>query len=828
VSKTTCARILALTAIVALTGCAGKPKPPPALPDAGGCSIQAEAAGLAPSGEERFRTIDFALFFGDRDSISGWAVSIVEAKRGTVVKKVQGGVAELPDKFTWDGNDDSGMIASEGSYVATLAVDYAGKFKPGRASSKSFVLAVSPPGASFSPNPAQFAYAPDGIPKPIAVAVAAKSGLAKISQWSIAVYDSAGNQVKALSGPLSQAKAVWDGKTDSGGYVETAETYPAVLTVTDEFGLEGSFKGAFSVADVPSAGPCSIETRRIGFSPTSSSVKNTLGLHLSLGSKANLQSWRVEVLGVEKGNAVAVRSFEGGPGDIPDSIDWDGKNDSGSLVAEGSYFATLELDYGKAYKPARAKSRSFSVVMTPPTGSVTVDPPVADLSALGPKKPVNLTVQAKSAYAQIASWVMAVYDESGVSIVMWNGNWPKNKVAWDGKTVEGASLVPGMRYKVVAKVQDEYGNVGDMEGGLATEGLTPPTEPSSIEALSGGLAPTGDGSHGTIAFELSAGNAESLETWEVGIVGEQNVVEKTFKGEGKKLPERLEWDGRIDNGSFAPEGRYSAMLTLSYGMAYAPALLETKRFVLDLSPPAGSIAVSTSLFSPDGDGADDVATITLSGASSLARIVGWSLVAYDPGNSPFMSWKGAWPPSPIAWDGAGSDGSSVESASDYPLVLKLRDEFGNVGVAKANLSTDILAVSSGDGYRIRVSSIVFKGYTADYKDLSPALAARNLTTLDLLAAKLKMPKFVDYKVRLEGHAVMINWDDERKGQGEQAAVLVPLSKSRSEAIKAALMERGVSGDRLFTEGVGAADPLVPDSDFANRWKNRRVEFYLIK
>jgi hypothetical protein len=31
-----------------------------------------------------------------------------------------------------------------------------------------------------------------------------------------------------------------------------------------------------------------------------------------------------------------------------------------------------------------------------------------------------------------------------------------------------------------------------------------------------------------------------------------------------------------------------------------------------------------------------------------------------------------------------------------------------------------------------------------------------------------------------------------------------------------------------TSGVGADNPVVPDSDFANRWKNRRVEFYLIK
>ena len=29
-----------------------------------------------------------------------------------------------------------------------------------------------------------------------------------------------------------------------------------------------------------------------------------------------------------------------------------------------------------------------------------------------------------------------------------------------------------------------------------------------------------------------------------------------------------------------------------------------------------------------------------------------------------------------------------------------------------------------------------------------------------------------------------------------------------------------------TEGVGASDQLVPDSDLADRWQNRRVAFFL--
>jgi outer membrane protein OmpA-like peptidoglycan-associated protein len=75
---------------------------------------------------------------------------------------------------------------------------------------------------------------------------------------------------------------------------------------------------------------------------------------------------------------------------------------------------------------------------------------------------------------------------------------------------------------------------------------------------------------------------------------------------------------------------------------------------------------------------------------------------------------------------------------------------------------------------------------------------------------------------------MINRDNKAKGDAEQKSMLIPLSEARAKSIKDALVERGLSGDRLIAAGVGAKDPVVPYSDYANRWKNRRVEFYLLE
>ena len=789
--------------------------------DAAPSSIQAEATGLAPSGEQQFNQINFAISIGNGDAVKAWSIAIGDQKN--IVKTMRGDAANLPESISWDGKTDAGTLAPEGTYSAILEIDYGNAFKKSSASSKSFLLDINPPTPSLSLNPAKFAYSPDGTTKPITATISVKPGLAKVASWAIDIYDETGAQVKSLSGIWPSAQASWDGKTDQGTYAETAKSYPAVLRVKDEYGNTGTYKDSFAVADIPGAATSTIAARRAGFSPTSTSVKNSLDLLMTFGSKANVQDWMVTVMSVTTG---AIRSFKGDTADLPEYVRWDGKDDSGNLAPEGSYYAVLAINYGKDFKPSIVKSAPFSLVTTTPKGSITVDPPTVALATLGPKSPVTLTVQAKSSFAQISSWVMAVYDPTNVSIVVFNANWPNNKVAWDGKTVEGGRLIPGATYAIVAKVQDEYGNVGELDGSMAAEGLLPATEPSSITSLMTGFAPMGDKSDSAMAFKIEIGDKASLSAWRVDMLGDDANVQKSFSGAGTNPPDSLTWDGKQDNGQFATEGSYAARLQVTYGFSYAPTTSASKPFILDLTPPAGEIKLSTDLFSPDGDGTNDTVTISLTGTSKLARVVGWSMSIYDPGSNIFFSKKGSWPADPIVWDGKSASGDLVESASAYPIDVKLRDEFGNVGEVKKDLNTDILVLKMGDGYRIRVSSIYFKSFTADYKNVPADRAAQNLKTLDLLASKLA--KFPDYQIKLEGHAVKINWDNKAKGEAEQKAILIPLSQQRAKAIESALIERGIANDRLMTTGVGANDPVVPDSDYSNRWKNRRVEFYLIK
>jgi outer membrane protein OmpA-like peptidoglycan-associated protein len=70
------------------------------------------------------------------------------------------------------------------------------------------------------------------------------------------------------------------------------------------------------------------------------------------------------------------------------------------------------------------------------------------------------------------------------------------------------------------------------------------------------------------------------------------------------------------------------------------------------------------------------------------------------------------------------------------------------------------------------------------------------------------------RVRVEGHTDNVG----------PAEMNVKLSRERADAVREALVQRGVHRDRLSTQGYGEAHPVAPNRTKAGRAKNRRVEF----
>ena len=133
----------------------------------------------------------------------------------------------------------------------------------------------------------------------------------------------------------------------------------------------------------------------------------------------------------------------------------------------------------------------------------------------------------------------------------------------------------------------------------------------------------------------------------------------------------------------------------------------------------------------------------------------------------------------------------------------------------------MLVIRDGDRLRIQVPSIIFRENAADFNSLPPATVDNNLRVLRRVAQILN--KFKDYRVQVEGHANPV-----LRTAAEERTELQPLSESRARAVVNMLSEFGVSKGRLSATGMGGSRPVVRFEDRDNWWKNRRVEFILIK
>jgi hypothetical protein len=337
------------------------------------------------------------------------------------------------------------------------------------------------------------------------------------------------------------------------------------------------------------------------------------------------------------------------------------------------------------------------------------------------------------------------------------------------------------------------------------------------------FSPNSDGLYDSLTFSLDAAPTDGIDNWKASIRASGGSEIAAFSGAGRP-PATLIWDGSAA-GRSAADGEYTAVLQVEY-LKGNVSEARSGRFAVDTRGPALTLRVTPKPFSPDGDGTDDIATLAI-GATDATSIGGYRVDILDPAGNAFRRFSGSGSPiTHIEWNGRSESGELVQSASDYGIEYSVWDAVGNSSVVRDELPIDILVIREGDRLRIVISSIYFEPFTTNYLNVPAAEAAQNIATLDRLAVVLK--KYPDYRIRAEGHAVRIYWNNPVRGATEEAEVLAPLSLERAEVIREALIERGVRAERITASGFGGTRPVVPHSDLDNRWKNRRVEFILLK
>ncbi len=736
--------------------------------------------------------------------IEQWTLAISDA--AGAVKKSFSGKLEAPSTLVWDGKDDAANVLPEGVYSARLAMLYVNGHNPS-VDSPSITIKLTAPKAATTVEYDIFSPTGDSQKNTVTFFQDTSEELF----WTGTFKDSEKKDVKTVVWRgKADAKLVWDGRSDDGALLPDG-SYTYVLLATDRAGNTGSSKPITVRIDTEKKA-VRLSTDTAYFAPFGISSRNRLKLIPSLAVASGVDSYSLRITNA-KGETV--RSFTG-KNRAPQEILWDGIDDGGKRVPDGQYGAELTVVYANGSEPKAVSNPFFSDNHSP---QIELSADQLVFSPDGKSRLQQLPI--KQASSEEDLWEGEMRNAKSEKIRSWFWKGKAADFSWDGKDENGNAAADGV-YTYAVKASSKAGITTTKElRGIQVD--TKPT-PVYITAAENGLSPNGDGVMDTMSFGTIVGLRDGIKSWKVSMSSSAGT-QKEFAG-SSPVPQSLVWDGKDASGTkLAPDGSYTAVLQVEY---YKGNLAEarTAPFLLNVAPPKVDIALQGLPFSPDNDGYNDELSIGLK-VDGPSPISSWSFQILDPAEHPFASFSGKGAPSEkIIWNGASDTGELVESAEDYPLVFTIVDSLGNSSTFRKIIPVDILVILDGNNLKVRIASITFTANTADYANVEPDKAEKNSKTIKRLAEIFK--KYSRYKITIQGHANLINFDNPAKAKIEQEQELLPLSKARADAIKAALAAEGIDSRRISTVGIGASEPIVPFSDLDNRWKNRRVEFILVR
>jgi outer membrane protein OmpA-like peptidoglycan-associated protein/flagellar hook assembly protein FlgD len=787
-------------------------------------SLQIADAYFSPNGDGKKDLLVFNTGVPVKESAVGWELRIMD-DRNNVRRAVSGTDRPPPEQFDFNGRDDRGNPLGEGMYYGELTVRYRNGYAA-FADSPAFTLDLTPPRSTaavvydaFSPNndgnQDEMIFRQEGSAETLWVGEIRPSG----------DPDSARLLRTFRMTGAPDSRLAWDGHSDAGALAPDGE-YAYRLSATDAAGNSGvsnTVVFTLSTADTPVL----LSTDLRAFSPSGS--RNSISLVPQLQVGEGVASWKADILDAG-GNAV--RTFEG-TGAVPASLPWNGRTADGRVVPDGTYTAGIEIRYAMGNQPLAA-SRPFVVDTEAPRAEITVPFTVFSPNGDGRRDylPINVSTEGSD------DWELSLANAGGQVIKSWKWTGRAPALPWDG-TDEAGNRAPDGVYTATLDSTDEAGN--SFRKTIDNIALDARVPRAFLTASAQAVAPLPQaGENRSVRMGIILSIREGVESWRLELLSDSGGVIRTFPDAAAAAPppETVAWNG-LDANGIVREGRFTPVLTLAYTKGDV-VTVQTAPITVDVSGPELGFRSSPEYFSPDNDGVDDDLFLYLT-ARDVSPLGNWSLEIWEAAidsqgretsRNSFYRIDGRGPPAErLVWDGRSSRGETVQAATDYPFTFKAEDALGNSSSLEGRIGVDVLLVRDGDHLKIAVPSIIFRANAADFNGLSASIVDNNNRILRRVAEILN--KFRDYRITVEGHANPTTPPGTAARRSEETGSarvigLQPLSEDRARATVDFLVGFGVSRNRLSGVGRGGTRTVADFADYDNWWKNRRVEFILIK
>ncbi len=222
------------------------------------------------------------------------------------------------------------------------------------------------------------------------------------------------------------------------------------------------------------------------------------------------------------------------------------------------------------------------------------------------------------------------------------------------------------------------------------------------------------------------------------------------------------------------------------------------------------LIVSPSIFTPDGDGENDLLKI-LPLSFNEKKIKKWRINIYQENRKEIlMSYSGTnLPEEPFIWNGTNCSNKRIESEQRYKVELIVNSYFGEEKRVIKYFETGIFLLKTSYGLKIRLTNIEFEFNSDKLRESAFPILQKIIKILN---------RYKNYKVKIVGYT---------DNRGNKLFNL-RLSKKRARSVYTYLVQNGIPPSRLRIEGKGEAEPIASNDTEVGRKRNRRVEFLLFK
>lgn len=762
-------------------------------------------------------TVTFRTKLSDDRGLESWSFRVYGAN-GPAVREIRGEKG-LPDEIVWDGKDNGKKVLPDGDYTCDLELFFDSGNHP-VTSKRSVRIDATPPKVNVKPE--YLSFSPNGDGKQDTLSFAQTALGEDNDALELKIADLSGNIVYYNKYEKKEfpSNFTWNGLDRNLAPLPEGR-YTLTVEGTDAVGN----RSVTSVRDIllkTGLEKVSVQSDVAAISPTNSMANNRAVFIPAVSSKDGIVSFTVEVR--NEGNA-PVRTFKSA--DFTNRVEWDGRDDGGRLVKDGTYYYTLKVRYNYGDEPQSA-AKPLRVKASMPELSVSADTRIFSPNGDGVRDTIVFSQKAANAdKSDIHEAVIA--DRSGrpVKSYQWTGAVPK-EISWDGRDDKGKNAEPGI-YSYIMTGTDVAGNrtmrtIPDIKLVREFEKLTFAGEGKAF-------SPNGDGVMDTLKFVSSLSSTNDILLAEMVVSDNYgNAVRVIDVTNG--FSETTVWDGRDDDGNLLPDGTYSAGMDCVFDSGNQVSA-KVSGILLHASPPTYKLIISPSLFTPDGDGDGDNLTINLE-VSSPAAVTQWSLNIHkklenNTRGPLFKSFSGTNAVKKIfIWDGMSDDGQDlVESVQDYVAMLEAEDSLGNrLTSVQKTIPVGVLVEKTPEGLRIRVSSIQFAFDSAQLVGDSRVVLDKVIAIIRrILSDPKKYGITENYRIEIGGHTDDIGTDDYNQR----------LSERRALTVFNYLVEKDVNPKILASVGYGktrqyktiTAD-LPSEKKEEYRARNRRVEFFIRK